>query len=728
MPARLAQRIRLRARALGQQFAATPWPVASALALGAAAAADVVLEQKTPCPPEFVAILAAFVLVLGLLHGACWSLAWRLARVLGARFAPLLWPALGLAAGVWLAHELGALVRLQTQYGRLALGVLVASAGGGLLLGLVCAGFQPTARWRSGFWLARAAGTRRAIALVLLAAAAVLFHADRTLYVDQYERAHHAQRFASVALSMFAVVVAGPGQWLARASGSAWLLACAAFAACLFTGHEARGSVLYAFGARPLASDLLQVSRSLVDWDRDGYASLLAGGDCAPLDPRVHPGAREIPGNGIDDNCLLGDGAVAQAKPEPLGVPRAPSPLDVVVITVDALRWDHLGVYNRRYLEGGRGTSPNLDRWAKRATIFERAYTPGSWTSLAIPALMRGVYPRRLHWKRYFETDRFAILRKPFEGKLGAGEQPLRMFPLAFDDPRPPLASILARRGMHTAAIIDDGFSEMLQADTGAALGFTVVRDVDLQRSSRRNDAGTADFAIATLSHGPRDKRMFMWVHFFGPHWPDEEHEGVRKYGTSLPDRYDHEIAFFDQQLERLLQAIAARGQPTAVFLTADHGEVLTHGVRQHGQSLEEGTIRVPLIAQVPGWPAARVTHLSGTIDLVPTILALTGTPRPSYLDGIDLAALLRAGPAQPRVLLSDTWRFDGDGRIALDLVAAYDGTRKAVLDRLSGVLYGFEQDRDRPLPRGSGAGSEALTRAIHAYLEDTGGTLRLSD
>src|SRR5207342_3124431 len=114
---------------------------------------------------------------------------------------------------------------------------------------------------------------------------------------------------------------------------------------------------------------------------------------------------------------------------------------DVVLITVDSLRPDHLGVYSRAFGPNGRSTSPNIDRFATQSTVFDRAYAAGAWTSIAVPALLRGVYPRRLEWKRWFETTLYALVRKPFENKLRAGEQPMRMFPLAFDDRHPPIAA-----------------------------------------------------------------------------------------------------------------------------------------------------------------------------------------------------------------------------------------------------------------------------------------------
>jgi arylsulfatase A-like enzyme len=466
----------------------------------------------------------------------------------------------------------------------------------------------------------------------------------------------------------------------------------------------------------------------LVDWDGDGYASLLGGSDCAPFDPKIHPGAREIPDNGIDENCVLGDAKKPSDKLELPPPPAAndPSPLDVVLITVDAFSPSHLGLYNPDYGPKGRNTSPNLDHWAEQAMVFEHAYSPGGWTSVAVPSLLRGVYARRLRWTKYFETNLYALLRRPLEPKLRPGERAMQMFPLAFGDPHPTLAELLARRGMYTMAITDDGYSAMLERGTGVERGFRVYRQVDQLPEGLRNDIGTANTAIEMLANAPTDRRLFMWVHFFGTHFPDEYHPGTRVYGNRPTDRYDHEVAFLDTQLVRLLDALAARKHPVAVFVSADHGEGLTAFSRTHGLTLDEQVIRIPLLARVPGWPVERVKQLVSSLDLVPTILALTHTPAPTFLDGIDLQALERA--PRDRVLFSDTWRFNPHEKLDVDLAAAYDGTRKVILDHVTGNLYSVSQTELQAPPRLLGSlPTDALSGAVFAYIEETG-ELRLRD
>src|SRR5690606_8254541 len=128
---------------------------------------------------------------------------------------------------------------------------------------------------------------------------------------------------------------------------------------------------------RPLVGLTVRTLRYLTDFDRDGYSSLLGGGDCAPFDGAVHPGADEIPDNGLDDNCVGGDlpnGAIDHASPAV--IPETPATLDVTIITIDPPRADHTSLSGYE-----RDTTPALPAWAETATRFQRAYTAGPWTS-----------------------------------------------------------------------------------------------------------------------------------------------------------------------------------------------------------------------------------------------------------------------------------------------------------------------------------------------------------
>jgi arylsulfatase A-like enzyme len=703
------------------------WLGASLLALAILCTVDL-LWPAHRVSATFLGALTALGVALALLHGVCLSLAWWLVRRLHPTLRLLFWPALSLAAGVWLAHDLGAFVRLHSRYWLLATYVLVACGLAGVLFGLLCACFQPSVRSPIGFILEQRLAKQRALACLLIAVTAGLAIADRRAFPNQYPDAHAALRLAAFWCLTMALVTL---DWtLGSMTRLRWLAVFAGYGICLLTLDERRVAVLDAFGTHAWPAGVLAANRTLWDWDRDGYASVLGAGDCAPWNPRIHPGAREIPGNGIDDNCVFGDGKLRLENIEMPALAKEPPPVDVVLITVDALNRGHLGVYNPAYYgPRGRATSPNLDRWAEHATVFDHAYTPGGWTSIAVPSLMRGIYPRRLEWRKYFETTRFALVPKAFGSHLRPGETPMLMFPLAFDDPHPALAELLRRRGMHCMAVVDDGYSSMLQPGTGLSRGFDVFRQTDRLPEPIRNDEGTANIAIELLAKQPAQGHFFLWVHFFGTHWPSETHAGVRRYGDSVVDEYDHEVLFLDGQLARLLAAIEARPSPTAVFVTADHGEGFSPGGRTHGQVIDEAVLNIPLLARVPGWPTGHITKLAGSIDLVPTILAVTKTPAPSNLDGVDLAALLNPQYVPSRFLFSDTWRFGGDEKLELDYTTAYDGTRQFILNQLTGSLYLADQTQPMATPRVvARTPKDPLAAAVYSYIEDTGGLHALDE
>lgn len=706
-------------------FGGSPWLAASVLAVLIACSAD--LATGTPAARAgAVALLVGLSMLFGLFHGVLWSSAWALVAKLPRWVRIAIWPVAGTSAGVWLAYVLGSFTRLRSRYWKLAVGVLAGGIIVGLLFGIVLALYQAS-RDRRGWLLERPTWLRLTAAALFCASAVGVWFVDRRYYPGQYFYAHVSMRLFGMWCLMLAVVAAARVVWLPSIERWIWGAALGGFLACLFTPNAQR--LVPMLSNRPWPKIVLETWQQVTDIDRDGYSAFLGGGDCAPFNRRVHPGAREIPDNGIDDNCLLGDATRKIDDIRELPMPSTPSPIDVVLITVDSLRPDHLGVYNHDYGPQARATSPNIDRFAKEATVFDRAYTAGAWTSVAVPALIRGVYPRRLQWKRWFETTMYNLLRKPFTGKLRDGERVMRMFPLAFEDRHPSVATMLRHRGMYTGAVIDDGHSEMLQPSTGLDSGFVSFREGDNAPADKHNDAGTTDMAIGTLRRVPPTTRFFMWVHYFGIHWPDEKHPGIREYGPTQADAYDHEIAFWDQQCGRLLDAIAARPNPVAVIVTADHGESLNLGIRQHGLTLEEAVIKVPLLVRAPGWPAAHTRALASSLDLVPTILGFSETPKPAYLDGVDLKGLVTGANTAPRILFTDTWRYDALERLEINYSAALDGTSKVIMDRITGGLYEFDQKREPrpPASRESGA-VKRLTRALYGYLEETGGALDLSE
>ncbi|MDD9944833.1 MAG: sulfatase-like hydrolase/transferase [Myxococcales bacterium] len=688
-------------------------------------------------PPEAIPLAhLGHVLALSTLAGTGLGLALfvaleRIARV--PWVGPLVLPIACFGGALGLSQRLSAFARLDSPYRNFAIGVLVANGLGALVLGALAVGVQTRPNGHAGP-LMGVLRRRRVTGAGLILAVSALMLADRVLYVGLYPSAHLAMRIVSALLLSLAVRMLWPNLsanlGLQQVRRVAWLSA-GCLTVLLTLSSDDDGS-LSAFGRNPFAGTLLRHARMAFDWDRDGFSAVLGGGDCDDFNPRVFPTAREIPGNGIDDNCFLGDLDKTDGIAEDPVRPDRPSPLNVVLITVDTLRWDRLGENDPRFGPSGRDTMPNLDRFARSSMNFTRAYAPGSWTSISLGSLMHGRFPRNLTWVAWYETDRFRMLRRPFDGELAKGETFERMFPLAWDSGHRPLSHWLRRRGMKTIAVVDDGFSLMLARDVGASHGFEVYREVNpgVRVSNHRSDRETTDIALENLRWAVTDRPFFLWVHYFGPHAPNTAHPEIGQRGDSFEEGYDHEVRYLDAHLGRLLRALSPHLPSTAVFITSDHGEDFFDTYRSHGMDLREALIRVPLIARVPGWQKGQSDRLVGLVDLMPTILALTNTPPPAGLEGIDLRPHVERGVPWPeRHLYLDNWFYRQDGSVQRDTVGSCDGKTKLLLDRRDNSFSKVRQEpmRDVPLASERIAGGPAM-RALLRYLERSGGQLNLAN
>ncbi|HEY6462322.1 MAG TPA: sulfatase, partial [Polyangiaceae bacterium] len=284
---------------------------------------------------------------------------------------------------------------------------------------------------------------------------------------------------------------------------------------------------------------------------------------------------------------------------------------DVVLVSVDALRADHVGAYGY-----ARPTTPNLDALAREGTLFEDAYCPTPHTSYSITSMMTGKYLRPLL-------------------ALGLGEDSETW------------AQDLRRYGWRTAAFyppavffIDEERFPRFEHET---LGFEYAKVEFADPALREQQiAGYLDGA-------PVGTPLFLWVHFFEPHEPYVMHpEHPFAGGRSADeDAYDSEVATADDGIGRVLRLVRARRPGAAVIVTADHGEEFgDHGGRYHGTTVYEEQVRVPLVVGGPGVRAgARVETVVQTIDLLPTVLSALGIPRPARVRGRDLGPVLRGEP-----------------------------------------------------------------------------------
>ena len=373
---------------------------------------------------------------------------------------------------------------------------------------------------------------------------------------------------------------------------------------------------------------LARLLRRLGDLDRDGYSRLLGGGDCDDGDAAVHPGTREIPDDGVDNNCIGGD---ATARPQPLApfaaLPASvPRDLDVLLITIDTLRADHVGAYGYK-----RATTPRIDRLAAQGAVFENAWAHAPSTRYSIPAILTGRYP--------LEVDYVDIPRE------WPGISPSHTT----------IAEVMKERGLATSAILnywyfdkkrsfDQGFDHY--DNTNKRLHKSIPGEGPARTSgtSSREQTAAAIAEVDRLASG----RFFLWVHYYDPHMDYERHPGTTGFGSSRMDLYDHEIRFTDDQVGKLLDHLQELGiaDRTAVVITGDHGEGFgEHGIDFHGYHLYAPQTRVPLIIRVPGLPPRRIPLPAGHIDILPTLANLVGAEPVRGSMGRSLVDVLAGAP-----------------------------------------------------------------------------------
>ena len=294
---------------------------------------------------------------------------------------------------------------------------------------------------------------------------------------------------------------------------------------------------------------------------------------------------------------------------------------NVVLVTLDTTRADHLDVY------GYPGeTSPGLSAFAEEAVTFTAARSTSSWTLPAHASLFTGLLSHE-HGVRY-DAAGSLVLEDAIAVAGSADDHPpyrVRGLGPGFET----LAENLRGRGYDTAGVVAGPW---LMAHFGLDRGFDFYDDAEISSDVGRRAGRVTTAALEWLAERRGDPRpFFLFLNYFDPHTPYHAPPRFRGSDRSPVAAYDEEIRFVDHQLRRLFEALAADGllEATLVVVTADHGELLgEHGRFGHGASLEEPLLRVPLLVRPPGGTAARQSGLSIQLsDVYALILGLVDAP-----------------------------------------------------------------------------------------------------
>lgn len=416
--------------------------------------------------------------------------------------------------------------------------------------------------------------------------------------------------------------------------------------------------------------------------------------------------------------------------------PPLPGSPNVLLLTFDTLRADHVGAYGYEHLH-----TPHLDALATEGVLFTRAMSQAPLTPASHASIFTGLYPARHAVRGFAEHNRL-----PPE--------------------RPTLAEVLRRAGYTTGAIVaaaplapgtglDRGFDSYDFALPPNGYPFFAFRDSLLakvlkrvqlvpDRWAYRNAQEQTDRAVDWLERHDREP-FFLWVHYFDAHDPyapparylrTASHPGASPVDVLRRSYlYDSEVAYLDEHVGRLVDYLRQRGRLNNVIVAgiSDHGEGLgEHNYVGHSHRLFDEQIRCAFFIRYPARirPGSRVATQVRSIDLMPTLLELLQLHAPDGLQGASLLPLLLATEPQPhRLSFSET--LNNPKR---RLVSASDGRFK-LIQTLDGGEPWLSDLQDDPLETRNYVARQPqvvaeLRQALNNYIaegaatKDSGGAL----
>jgi arylsulfatase A-like enzyme/tetratricopeptide (TPR) repeat protein len=285
--------------------------------------------------------------------------------------------------------------------------------------------------------------------------------------------------------------------------------------------------------------------------------------------------------------------------------------LNVLLVTVDTTRADHIGVYG---YETAR--TPNMDSLAAKGIKFANAYCPAPMTLPSHCSILTGTYPiyHKVHNNgTYYLNPEIPTLAEQFK-----------------------------KKGYKTAAFVS---SFNVDSRFGTDKGFDVYDDtygpdemIKTFRSERK--AGATSEAFIHWLEGLTNEKFFSWIHYYDPHMPYRSPSPFKEEFAGIP--YDGEIAYMDYSFGKVIEKLREKGllDQTLIVIAGDHGEALGEkGEVDHGVFIYDVTMRIPLILYAPtNLPEGMVVDSRvRLIDIMPSVLDLLMMPVNKGVQGISL-------------------------------------------------------------------------------------------
>ena len=374
--------------------------------------------------------------------------------------------------------------------------------------------------------------------------------------------------------------------------------------------------------------------------------------------------------------------ALAACKPVPQN-----APVNVVFISIDSLRADHVSAYGYR-----RKTTPNLDRLARHGSLFVTVVAESSWTLPTHVTMLTGL-ATSTHGVEQFTGARFDAESQTLAEILS--DEGYRTF------------GVFSGPYLHPAFGLSRGFERYLSADGDVVCvagdcntGADALSEDEAVKAARVAAHESVTSPLVTqrgldFIRSVGDEPFFLFLHYFDVHFDyvppekyavkfDPDYEGsitgnrfedngaVHPFMSKRDLRhilalYDGEILFVDDYIGRVIRELKRLGleENTLVVVTSDHGdEFFEHRGKGHGHTLFDEVIKVPLIMRLPGRipPGSQVESQVRQVDIVPTILGLVGRPGLAKdSDGLDLTAWLVTGEEPPRQTATSRLHANGE-------------------------------------------------------------------